>query len=118
LLGNFSSNDATMIAVSIEVSGLGEGGAVFVAPESNCEAYEPVSPASSDDSILIRCELDALGSREFQPIRWRMSSSYSATAIIRSHVESNEPELRPRNNVDIDRVRLQRTRNNRRARSR
>jgi hypothetical protein len=118
LLGNFSSNDATMIAVSIEVSGLGEGGAVFVAPESNCEAYEPVSPASSDDSILIRCELDALGSREFQPIRWRMSSSDPATAIIRSHVESNEPELRPRNNVDIDRVRLQRTRNNRRARSR
>ena len=114
LVGNFSRSNATMVTLKIEVSGIGEDGTVFVEEGHDCEAYVPVAATSSDDSILIRCEFAALGSHQFLPVRWRISSNSSAPsrsrATIRTSIESNEYELRPRNNVDVDLIRLPRAR--------
>ncbi|MCP4091279.1 MAG: hypothetical protein GY746_16030 [Gammaproteobacteria bacterium] len=103
-LGNFSQDAATMVSVTIEVSGLGEGGSVYVAPEHHCESYAPVTAASTDDSILIRCEFDALDSREIRPLRWQMEADKFTVARVITRIESNEAELRARNNVHATRV--------------
>jgi len=104
-LGNFSPDRATLVTLTIEVSGLGEGGSISLDNAPNCDIYPPVAD-SIDDSILVRCEFDALAAWEFQALRWKLAATRSAIATVTTHIDANEFELRARNNTQTYRVRL------------
>jgi hypothetical protein len=116
-LGNFSPDRATLVTLTLEVSGLGEGGSISIVDAPNCDIYPPVA-ASIDDSILVRCEFDALAAWEFRALRWKLASTSSAMATVTTHIGANEFELRARNNTNTYRVRLKRRNPFRRFRGR
>jgi len=104
-LGNFSPDRATLVTLTIEVSGLGAGGSISLVDAPNCDIYPPVAD-SIEDAILIRCEFDALAAWEFQALRWKLAATRSASATVTTHIDANEFELRTRNNTHTYRVRL------------
>ncbi len=104
-LGNFSPDRATLVTLTIEVRGLGAGGSISLDNAADCDIYPPFAD-SIDDTILIRCEFDALAAWEFQALRWKLETTHSASATVTTHIDANEFELRTRNNTNTYRVRL------------
>jgi hypothetical protein len=98
-LGNFSRTTATLVMLNFEISGLSENGTVEF--DDNCEIFPPVG---GDDSYLVQCKIGALQSREMDALRWKLTSPDKAFVEVKTTIESNENDLRPRSNTDTDRV--------------
>jgi len=103
-LGNFGRSTATLVTLSIEISGLGNSGSVSFSADG-CDTY-PATDATSNDSILVRCEFPALQRGDFRQLKWTMTGDLPAFATVTSTLAANENELRPGNNSDVDRVAL------------
>ncbi|MGI9291142.1 MAG: hypothetical protein ACR2QG_07680 [Gammaproteobacteria bacterium] len=97
--GNFSDNDATLVAINLEINGLGEDGSIDI--DESCDVYPP---AGDDDSWLVRCEIGALPAAEINWLPWQISSPERAFIKIVTSIETNEHDARPRWNEDTDRV--------------
>jgi hypothetical protein len=96
--GNFSADTATLAALTIDVSGLGPDGVVDVAGPPDCDVYYPLAGAV-DDTINVRCEFSALQPWQMQQLQWSFSGPDSGLITVTTAIETNERDIRLRNNL-------------------
>jgi hypothetical protein len=105
--GNFSNDTATLIALVLEIKGLGTGANIQLEENSSCDIY-PAADSDADDTLLVRCEYGELLPFAYQQLRWTISSATPAVVTVRTSISGNEQEFRPGNNTDSDRVVMRR----------